>query len=159
MSNRKAHSTVGAVVGSINAARCLPAGQASIHNIAEVLGGALGGVVGSRLPDIIEPAIHSHHRSFAHSVTVASGVATKGMSISADMASWCRDQAEMFRQRAVEHSARPDGSALAQLFYSLMEFLLHFAAGFVSGIPAGYVSHLAMDMTTPRSIPLVVRGF
>jgi membrane-bound metal-dependent hydrolase YbcI (DUF457 family) len=35
----------------------------------------------------------------------------------------------------------------------------HLAAGFVAGLPAGYVSHLACDMTTPRSIPFLTRGF
>lgn len=33
------------------------------------------GIVGAKLPDILEPAIHSHHRAFFHSLVVAGGVA------------------------------------------------------------------------------------
>jgi membrane-bound metal-dependent hydrolase YbcI (DUF457 family) len=34
-----------------------------------------------------------------------------------------------------------------------------FAAGFANGLAAGYVSHLALDAATPRSLPLLVSGF
>lgn len=32
-------------------------------------------VVGSKLPDVLEPAIHSHHRQFFHSLLVLGGAA------------------------------------------------------------------------------------
>lgn len=35
---------------------------------------AAGGALGGRLPDVIEPPIHSHHRDAAHSVAAAAGV-------------------------------------------------------------------------------------
>lgn len=34
-----------------------------------------GGIVGAKLPDILEPAIHSHHRAFFHSLVMAGGIA------------------------------------------------------------------------------------
>jgi len=41
--------------------------QSSLGLAAEVAGGALGGYWGGKLPDVFEPAIHSWHRSLAHS--------------------------------------------------------------------------------------------
>lgn len=42
-----------------------------------VLGGLMtaGAIAGAKLPDILEPAIHSHHRAFFHSVAVLFGAA------------------------------------------------------------------------------------
>jgi len=42
-----------------------------------VLGLALagGGILGAKLPDVLEPAIHSHHRAFCHSLVVLGGAA------------------------------------------------------------------------------------
>jgi inner membrane protein len=34
-----------------------------------------GGLLGAKLPDVFEPAIHSHHRKFFHSLVVAGGLA------------------------------------------------------------------------------------
>lgn len=39
--------------------------------------GALGGLAGSALPDILEPAIHPNHRGMAHSAVVGSGISIK----------------------------------------------------------------------------------
>ncbi len=41
--------------------------------------GALGGLAGSALPDILEPAIHPNHRGMAHSAVVGSGIFIKAI--------------------------------------------------------------------------------
>ncbi|NRD45958.1 metal-dependent hydrolase [Corallococcus exiguus] len=158
MSSRKTHDFVGGLSGGAYAAVRIPAGQAPLNNIAEILGGIVGGLAGSHLPDVIEPAIHSHHRSTFHSITVAGGVGTLGLSKATDIAQWCRTQADACRQRA-EAISGPNTNFIEEFFLRLLELLLHFGAGAVNGAPAGYVSHLACDFTTPRSIPLVTRGF
>lgn len=79
-------------------------------------------IAASKLPDILEPAIHSHHRKFCHSFLVLFG--TIGAAVW--LWHWRPATAEERRLRAV-----------------------------VLGALVGYSSHLAMDATTPRCLPLV----
>lgn len=48
---------------------------------------------------------------------------------------------------------------LSQLFLNMFELFWRFLTGFTSGLAAGYVSHLALDAVTPRSIPLLSNRF
>jgi hypothetical protein len=48
---------------------------------------------------------------------------------------------------------------LSQLLSTFGEIFWEFLAGFLNGLMAGYTSHLALDALTPRSIPLLGRGF
>jgi len=48
---------------------------------------------------------------------------------------------------------------ISRLLLSLFELLWRLAAGFANGLAAGYLSHLALDAVTPRSIPLLKAGF
>src|SRR6266480_2562998 len=50
--------------------------QTPLNLIAEMTGGTLGGRIGGTLPDKLEPAISSWHRSIAHSGTTAAAVTT-----------------------------------------------------------------------------------
>lgn len=155
MSSRRTHTTVGAIAGGVYVLVCVPKNQKPLNNLAEVVGGALGGVVGSRLPDVIEPAIHSHHRSTFHSLTTA-GTITYGM-VQKQVS-----PADAFRRLADEAAQRTallKANGKPSTKDALLELLFHVAAGFIAGLPAGYVSHLACDMTTPRSIPFLTRGF
>jgi membrane-bound metal-dependent hydrolase YbcI (DUF457 family) len=155
MSSRRTHTVVGAVAGGTYALVCAPKNQKPLNNLAEVVGGALGGVVGSRLPDVLEPAIHSFHRSTFHSVATA-GTITYGM---AQKQVSPADALRKLADEAAQRAAILKANGQPALQDELLELLLHVAAGVVSGLPAGYVSHLACDMTTPRSIPLFTRGF
>ncbi|PYU90685.1 MAG: hypothetical protein DMG25_16690 [Acidobacteria bacterium] len=47
---------------------------------------------------------------------------------------------------------------ISHLLSNVFEFLWRFLAGFTNGLAAGYVSHLALDAATPRSIPLLTTG-
>jgi hypothetical protein len=48
---------------------------------------------------------------------------------------------------------------ISRLLLSLFELMWRLAAGFANGLAAGYISHLALDAATPRSIPLLKAGF
>src|SRR5438046_2355364 len=76
MADRRTHKVVGGASGAI-AAAYMARDSEPIQILMEALGGAIGGVLGGLLPDEFEPAIHSWHRSIAHSLTgVAAGVVT-----------------------------------------------------------------------------------
>lgn len=102
----------------------------------ELMGGGLSGALGARLPDTFEPAIHPHHRQFAHSVTFASAtgatVGRAGLRIQEKLA------------QAAQVADEPWKGAL-----------LSFLAGLSAGATPGYISHLVADATTPKGIPLL----
>ena len=74
MPNRDAHAVVGTCAG-VGLAAYRGQKQESVNRLLEAIGGGIGGYIGSRLPDIIEPALWPGHRQFAHSVTAGSSVA------------------------------------------------------------------------------------
>lgn len=123
--------------------------------VAETLGGVLGGFAGGKLPDMLEPAIHSWHRSMAHSVTT--GAAVVGAAATG-VQSWqasCRAKSDAWAQRRLDPGLTPADRVLAVV----AEIAWRIAAGMPIGAAAGYISHLVLDGGTPRGIPLVVRGF
>lgn len=100
------------------------------------LGAAGGGALGGMIPDAFEPATSPNHREFFHAIipsTVTILLAAKSYSRA------------KFRLLAWA-SEVPHGSARA------IRFAL---VGSLMAIPAGYVSHLAADFCTKRSLPLV----
>jgi hypothetical protein len=163
MSDGATHKLTGVGSGAVFAGYRAK-GQSFENFLAEVAGGAIGGYFGGILPDILEPAISSWHRSVAHSY-VSGG--TIVVSANAVLSSWeaaCRNNAE--NCQALQMIPAPNGafvvapsdpiqrflSSLAELFWRLM-------AGFLNGLVAGYISHLGLDALTPRSIPLLVSRF
>lgn len=131
--------------------------------IVEVAGGALGGYVGGILPDILEPAISSWHRGTAHSYVSGATLTTCVYRTLSDWETACRRQAQNYR--AIRMIRTPGGAFVAapadplhQLFSTAAELFWRLLAGFLSGLVAGYVSHLALDAATPRSIPLIGSG-
>jgi membrane-bound metal-dependent hydrolase YbcI (DUF457 family) len=138
-------------------------GQSPGDWIVELAGGAIGGYVGGILPDVLEPAISSWHRGTAHSYVSGATLATCVYRTLSDWETACRGQAQ--NCRAIRMSRTPGGTFVAassgplhQLLSSAAELFWRLLAGFLSGLVAGYVSHLALDATTPRSIPLIGSG-
>lgn len=83
---------------------------------------------------------------------------------------YCRDKAEQNAKDRVTYRAIPDplqeGSfvvaptdPLTQLWLAICEFFWRMLTGFANGLAAGYLSHLAIDAGTPRSIPILTNGF
>ena len=161
MPDSKTHKLVGAGSGAVYAA--YRAKEQRVPNWwTEVAGGALGGYVGGLLPDVLEPAISSWHRDVAHSCAAGGGIVALGNALAAIEAA-CRENAE--KCRAIPMAPLGSifvpvaGEPISQLLSQLFEFLWRLAAGFVNGVAAGYVSHLALDAATPRSIHLLMTGF
>lgn len=147
--NGQTHEQVGGPTGAV-AAFVLARKQAPAARIVESLGGYVGGVLGAKLPDIIDPPTSPHHRSIGHGV-VPVGLASHALVNR--IPAW----QEQLRRNADEHSvaAAQTTGVWDRLLHSLLEFLCRVGAGTLAGIPAGYLSHLALDATTPAGLPLV----
>jgi hypothetical protein len=149
MANRKTHLTAGIACGTA-AAIYTARDQTGAAFIAEIVGGAVGGAAGGLLPDLLEPAVHSWHRSTAHSFATATAL---GITATRSVPDW----QHLCRMNAARHDTL-HGSAtdiLSSAWHAFMAFLWRFFSGFTAGLPAGYLSHLALDARTPRCIPLI----
>ena len=155
MSNRRTHDIVGGVVGgAAAAAAALNANQPLEYILLEALGGAIVGVAGSRLPDLIEPATSPHHRQTFHSAGTAISVSAVTF---AAQAQW----APRLRERAAEYERFSTAATdpFTSFGWWLLSVLCRIGAGAIAGLGGGYVSHLGCDALTPMGIPLLVGGF
>jgi len=142
----RVHSEVGMLVGGFVAFN-EAAAEPLEAQILEAIGGGLGGRLGGLLPDLLEPAISSWHRGTAHSFTAAALLVDRRDAIRRAV-EWCRNQSRACTTRM---TAAPESSMALQLW----AFLWLVIAGFLTGLAAGYVSHLALDALTPRGLPLI----
>lgn len=147
--NGKTHRVVGAVVGAGSTVAYRYAEQKSLR-LGEFIGGGLGGVLGASLPDILEPATSSWHRGPAHSATGSAGLLYVAFKTVGNVRRQLDETADRYYERA-----RSSEDWLEKGFYYLLAFLLDMANGFVTGVVPGYVSHVALDATTPRSVPIL----
>ncbi len=161
MPGRKTHRKAGAVSGALYAGYRAK-NQAPMGLFVETLGGAVGGMIGGALPDVLEPAVSSWHRSTAHSCA-AGGVILSNARALATLEAYCRDRAARCGPVNTGVVLSPQGRVLSpapgnQRIAKLSELFWQFMAGCLNGLAAGYVSHLALDAGQPRSIPLLKRG-
>lgn len=170
MPGKKTHSYVGMTAG-IGYAAFQAKEQVSANLLVEAAGGAAGGWCGGLLPDVFEPGTSSWHRSLAHSgaagtaIVAVRGKLTEWQTLCRQKAEYCRIQAEQNGMLTmVPDPSRPNlfvpapVNGWAQFRWKLEELFWRFAAGFANGLAAGYISHLALDAATPRSIPLLMSG-
>lgn len=149
MPRASVHRTVGAVVGGAAAATIAQDLPADVRP-AFVLGGAVGGLIGGALPDLLEPPTSSHHRDLAHAWAVLVGT----ISLRLDGArGTCLAWADECARRAAGSAV---GSVNA-LWWQVVASLLRALAGALHGVQAGYVSHLTLDACTATGLPLVCR--
>jgi hypothetical protein len=151
MANRRVHNRGGLAAGTGAALYHLRPEADPLEALLEVLGGAAGGYVASAIPDVLEPATSPNHRNVAHSVATATALAVK----SRKPVSRYR---EGLRARADQHRAtrrQPSTSTLQSIWHFLCECFYRLAAGAVSAVVPGYLSHLALDAMTPKGIPLL----
>lgn len=149
MPNCRTHTLVGAAAGA-GLAAYHARHEAPEHQLLEIAGGVLGGDWGGRLPDILEPATSPCHRDLAHSCLAlfAAGALT--------LEEWrrsCRERAEDYGRRRTD----PALTSGARLLYTILELFWRFVAGVLTGLQAGYASHLVLDGCTPSGLPLVAR--
>ena len=122
----------------------------------ETIGGGFGGYLASMLPDQLEPATSSWHRGACHSLTAA-GVVGSLDNVLLQMAASCRAEANKYRaiQTVRDPFTGEFRSVPIGFFQTLAEWFWSFLAGLLNGLSAGYLSHLALDAGTPRSIPFL----
>lgn len=168
MPDGRTHTCVGITAG-LGFAAYQAKEQKGLDFLIEMLGGAVGGWSGGRLPDILEPAISSWHRSTAHSLTTGGVIVSQAVRLS-EFTNFCRAQAEQCKSNTTRIFVLPLGDGislpieidggLGRLLSKIEELLWRFLAGLVNGVAAGYISHLALDaFIGTRSIPLLTRGF
>ena len=149
MADGKTHLITGIATGTAIAAYTARE-QSGVDFVAELIGGALGGAVGGKLPDILEPAIHSWHRSTAHSLVTAT---TIGVTAARSISAW----QDFCRANASRHDDLCESAteAVGRAWHTFVAFLWRLLSGVAVGVSVGYLSHLALDACTPRSIPLL----
>jgi hypothetical protein len=121
------------------------------HWIAEtILGGPLGALLGASFPDVIEPATTPNHRGPAHAVVPMGAIGFALWNLADDWQDWLRAKADEFNYRA---ALATDG--FWKFLFQTAELLLRIVAGAIASFIGGYASHLALDATTPRGLPLL----
>lgn len=159
MPNRDLHRPTSTIAGGIYAGcrarrryRRTPQPLPAI--VVESTGGIVGGWLGGILPDVIDPPTSPDHRNFGHGMATVAGV----IALSAESIIGLQ---EMLRERA--DAVRANRWRLATDFErtmnDLLEYFLRFLAGALDGLLAGYVTHLALDLGTPRGLPIICRQF
>jgi len=155
MASKLEHNYGGMLAGT--ALECLtkgtlPPGQA----VLETIGAAWGGHVGSRIPDTVNPPVGFNHWGFAHSYTAGAGT----IAVSAPNVWQVRDQLRQAGNDLLAMSYEYGDTPLLQLLAALGAAFMHLMAGFVVGLPAGYVSHLVLDQLVCKgNLPVVKKGF
>lgn len=145
--NGHEHRWVGAVAGPLTGFG-LAINQNRPISASEVCGWLLGGIGGSQLPDILEPAYCPNHRKFAHSGTVlAVDLAFLG---SETLEGWIKG----LKGKAAAYRWQAQLNPQSHIWFSLLAALCELAAGMLPAVLAGYASHLLCDATTPFGIPI-----
>jgi len=149
MPNGTTHKVAGALAGT-GTAFLLSGGEPTKDRMTECAGGAIGGFLLGRAPDILDPPDSPNHRSVAHGVAPC----TTLMGL---YASQLESIQSFFRSRAdcQEALARQANTTVAELWHYLLELLFRLLAGAAAGVLGGYGSHLALDGLTPQSLPLI----
>lgn len=149
MANGGDHRLAGMALGAGFA--CYQARKQSPEDLLiEALGGVIGGNLGARMPDIIDPPLHPRHRSLGH------GVVPVGAGAYASVRS-LQGWQEFLRREANRRAELSPvaNSPLESLWHWVVSLLCRLGAGAVAGFLAGYGSHILMDAVTPSSLPLI----
>ncbi len=147
--NGKVHRVAGAVAGVGTALVCRGL-ERKPRRLGEFVGALGGGVTGSVLPDLLEPATSSYHRRLAHGVVPTSGLGYVALQ-------WVPQVRNQLDAVADDFYSRADSSEdwLKAFLLRVIGFLVDIANGFVTAIGAGYASHVVLDGFTRRSIPVL----
>ena len=150
MPSRDVHVPVGLGTAFI-ASLYLSKDQKPEHQIYEAIGALFGGYWGSRLPDVFEPANNNpNHRAVAHSLAAGTTIAATAIEAATIWSKFFREKAErLAQQRQTMRSSE------VKIMSEVPEILLRIAAGVGPGLIIAYMSHLALDVCTRKSLPLV----
>jgi hypothetical protein len=142
------HVRVGIVGGAAVAG--IAAHHAHSNALVEAIGGGVGGWIGARLPDIVDPPTSPCHRSVGHG---AGPIAAAARYAAECIPRW---QKALRTHASVQRAAGQEAdSRWRRVWHALLEFLCLVASGALLGVAFGYLSHVAMDACTPAGIPVV----
>src|SRR5262245_29269949 len=102
MADRKTHTAVAVVSGVVAAAVVEKEPQDGFRRALQLVGGGVGGYIGGRLPDVLEPATSSWHRDFCHSWLVGAGA----VGVTKRLEEWRRFCEQEARRSRIEYAAR-----------------------------------------------------
>ena len=149
MANGKVHKIVGISAGG-GLAYLSTSDMQAADRILEMLGGCFGGALGGKAPDWIDPPTNPNHRSVGHGVIPVASIAKWYFENLPKWQATCRAAAEQHSQLRQQSQTN-----LHSAWHGLMEILFRLIAGFLAGLPAGYLSHVGLDAVTPKSLPFV----
>lgn len=153
MPRRDKHLEIGITLALILVALLILTDEDQKRSLLELIGAALGVLVGALLPDILEPATTPRHRKTCHSVAVLAGNGALIVTPPAAMLKW----RESLRRRAAQFRAQrealpPEHPGRTELW--LYQVGCHVLSGISIGLPVGYVSHLMADSKTSPLPPI-----
>lgn len=145
--NGPTHRVVGASVGA----------SAALHRawgkptapVVEAAGGGIAGWYFGRGPDILEPATSPNHRGPFHSVAFALVLIlgdAKLVELQDTARAWANEQEKLGRQAQSWWAAR---------WHHFLALVGRLGTGALSAVCPAYLSHLALDATTPRGLPFL----
>jgi membrane-bound metal-dependent hydrolase YbcI (DUF457 family) len=127
MSNRNTHLVAGCITG-IGTYFALKHMDAKEINLKEVIFTTSGGMIGGVLPDLLDPPISPNHRGFAHSFSL--GILL-GFGIE-----------KVYKYiRNVEFNKN-------EVWFNIVLLI-------IMSLLIGYLSHLVLDVGTPKGLPLI----
>ncbi|MGH7593271.1 MAG: hypothetical protein ACRELE_05405 [Gemmatimonadales bacterium] len=151
MPNRPFHVVTSTTAGAVYSWQ-RSGGQPDGARALETLGGSIGGYLGGRAPDCLDPpCLGPRHRGHAHSITVAATLVGVGAAAIPEWQQHCRARADGF---AAKRAACTPGSGEA-IWLAIAEAFWRMLAGLLAGFLAGYLMHLATDACTPSSLGVI----
>jgi len=146
--NRKGHTIAGAISGTGVYCADRLVRQKPIRP-SQLIGAGVGGAIGGRIPDLLEPAKHSYHRSFFHGGSCATLIGTLGLK--------ARDLSDKLDDMAQEITLKRclSNNTLEKILLWIVAIVLAFLSGVIIGLFGGYLSHIVLDASTARSVPLI----
>lgn len=150
MSSGRVHKTVG-VISGVGAVYLHNHSSQSQHYLTDYVGGIIGGYIGAKLADIIDPPTSPNHRSIGHGVIQNSMITKFVFENISEFRNHCFQQAQIFHEQADQ--CRDE---LLKFWFKIRAEAYKFVAGLALGLITGHVSHLALDSTTPKSLPLII---
>jgi hypothetical protein len=149
MPNARTHKTVGTCAGILGSVPVAGKQCDFLGALVALIGGGLGGYVGGITPDLIDKPTSPNHRATAHGVlpvALAAGIGSRIIKPITDaLLRWAE---------AAKKAAAGAGNPVDQALYSLARVVYLVAAGFVAGFAVGYLSHVVLDLTTKRGLPV-----
>jgi membrane-bound metal-dependent hydrolase YbcI (DUF457 family) len=125
----------------------------------ETAGGMIGGLIGGKAPDsqYVDPSpLGPNHRRFGHSWAMLGAHIYVADAVISAWEKFCREKAN---EAAWRLANSPAISNFERLLLVLQQVAWRVAAGLLAGFLAGYVSHLALDAFTVKSLPVFGADF